>query len=318
MAFSLRRKKKSAFQRAADGSMSLMDHIRDLRNRLLKASLAVLVGLMVCFAFAEQIQGLINAPYCDFYADIWVDEGNDLADFHCEFNTVGPLDNFLLYLKIALFAGVLVSSPVWLFQLWAFIAPGLHKHERKYTYAFVAVAAPLFVAGATLGFFVISKSLQFFLQLSDDYSLTVDLTGYFDFVTNVMLLFGAGFQFPLVVVLLNVIGIASAKRLLSWWRVATFLVFLFCAIVTPTPDPFGMTFLALPMVGLYFAAVGFAFLNDKRRARKDADWDNLDPDEASEIDVTPSPIPEPAAVEEPDTSEPDNGRQLRRYDDDAT
>ena len=316
MAFLKRRKKKTTFQRASDGSMTLMDHLRDLRNRLLKASLAVLFGLMACFAFAEQIQNFINAPYCDFYASRWDGEG----EFQCDFNVVGPLDNFLLYLKIALFAGVMVSSPVWLYQLWAFIAPGLHKHERKYTYWFVAVAAPLFIAGATLGFFVISKSLEFFLQLSDNYNLTVDLTGYFDFVTNVMLLFGAGFQFPLVVVLLNVIGIASAKRLLSWWRVATFLVFLFCAIVTPTPDPFGMTFLALPMVGLYFAAVGFAFVNDKRRARKNAELDDLDPDQASVIDETPSEILEPEPGTEPTAIEPDSGnrREIRRFDDDAT
>lgn len=314
MAFTLRRKKKSSFQRAADGSMTLMDHLRDLRNRLLKASIAVLLGLIACFAFAEQIQDIINAPYCDFYAARWEGEG----EYQCDFNVVGPLDNFLLYLKIALFAGVLVSSPVWLYQLWAFIAPGLHKHERRYTYAFVAVAAPLFMAGATLGFFVISKSLEFFLQLSDNYSLTVDLTGYFDFVTNVMLLFGAGFQFPLIVILLNVIGLASAKRLLSWWRVATFLVFLFCAIVTPTPDPFGMTFLALPMVGLYFAAVGFAFVNDKRRAKKNNELDDIDPDQASVIDETPVDVGAPAPIEEPSTDPVDDPGRNRRYDDDAT
>jgi len=316
MAFTLRRKKKSNFQRAADGSMTLMDHLRDLRNRLLKASIAVLLGLIACFAFAEQIQDFINAPYCDFYAERWEGEG----EYQCDFNVVGPLDNFLLYLKIALFAGVLVSSPVWLYQLWAFIAPGLHKNERRYTYAFVALAAPLFLSGATLGFFVISKSLEFFLQLSDNYSLTVDLTGYFDFVTNVMLLFGAGFQFPLIVILLNVIGLASAKRLLSWWRVATFLVFLFCAIVTPTPDPFGMTFLALPMVGLYFAAVGFAFLNDKRRAKKNSELEDLDPDQASVIDEAPADIGAPTPIGESTPSDPvdDPGRPNRRYDDDAT
>ncbi|GAA4924144.1 sec-independent protein translocase protein TatC [Stackebrandtia albiflava] len=326
MAFTLRRRKKSKFQQAADGSMTLMDHLRDLRSRLFKAVVAVVVGMLATFAFATQIQDFINAPYCDFYAEQWVASGNDLSDYSCDFNVVGPLDNFLLHLRIALFAGLLVSAPVWLYQLWAFIAPGLHKHERKYTYYFAAAAAPLFLAGATLGFFVISKSLQFFLQLSNSYDLTVDLTGYFDFVTNVMLLFGAGFEFPLVVVLLNVIGLASAKRLLSWWRVATFLVFLFCAIVTPTPDPFGMTALALPMVGMYFAAVGFAFLNDKRRARKDSDWDELDPDQASVIDDEPADVGEPEPVAAPGggdvaviEEEPERrDRIARRYDDDAT
>src|SRR5699024_10059957 len=163
-------------------------------------------------------QTFINAPYCDFFLEKWVAEGNPVADYQCEFNVGSPLDDFLLNLKIGLFVGIILAAPIWLYQLWAFIAPGLHRHERKYTYVFASVAAPLFLAGATLGYFVISKSLKFFLDLSAHYDLTTDLIGYFTFVTNVMLLFGAGFEFPLIIVLLNVIGIASAKRLLSWWR----------------------------------------------------------------------------------------------------
>ena len=320
MAFSLR-KKKSKFQEAADGSMSLMDHLRDLRTRLFKACLGLVAGVIVGMIFANPIQRFINAPYCDWDKQAWLDKGHTAATYSgCNFNVVGPLDNFMLQLKIGLFAGIILSSPIWLNKLWAFVAPGLHKHERKYSYWFAAIAAPLFFAGATLGFFVISKSLQFFLALSDQYKLTVDLTGYFDFVTNVMLLFGAGFEFPLVVVLLNIIGIASAKRLLGWWRIAVFLVFLFCAIVTPTPDPFGMIALALPMVGLYFGAVGFAFINDRRRSRKTADWDALDPDEASEIDDEPSVIDGELEDDEPGTDIAVSGedRTPRRFDEDAT
>ncbi|ADD44097.1 twin-arginine translocase subunit TatC [Stackebrandtia nassauensis] len=330
MALSLRRNKKpkkTKFQAAADGSMSLMDHLRDLRSRLFKACLGLVAGVLVGMYFADIIQEFINAPYCDWDKQNWLDKGHSAASYDgCNFNVVGPLDNFLLRLKIGLFAGIILSAPIWLYHLWAFIAPGLHKHERKYTYYFAAMAGPLFFAGATLGWFVISKSLQFFLALSNQYKLTVDLTGYFDFVTNVMLLFGAGFEFPLVVVLLNVIGIASAKRLLGWWRIATFLVFLFCAIVTPTPDPFGMIALAIPMVMLYFAAVGFAFINDRRRNRKTADWDTLDPDEASVIDDGPSDIGEVESVDDSDDlvdeiAESDGGsdnRPVRRYDEDAT
>lgn len=328
MALSLRRNKtkKTKFQAAADGSMSLMDHLRDLRSRLFKACLGLVAGVILAMFFARQIQTFINAPYCDFFSEKWVKAGKDIADFKCQFNVNSPLDDFLLNLQIGLFAGIILSAPIWLYHLWAFIAPGLHRHERKYTYWFAAVAGPLFFAGAALGYFVISKSLQFFLDLSTHYDLTANLTDYFNFVTNVMLLFGAGFEFPLVVVLLNVIGIASAKRLLGWWRVATFLVFLFCAIATPTPDPFGMIALALPMVGMYFAAVGFAFINDRRRARKTADWDALDPDEASVIDDGPSDIGEVESVDDSDDlvdeiAESDGGsdnRPVRRYDEDAT
>lgn len=327
MALSLRRNKnpkKTKFQAASDGSMSLMDHLRDLRTRLFKACLGLVTGIVIALFFARQIQTFINAPYCDFFLEKWIDDGKAAAAYKCQFNVNSPLDDFLLNLQIGLFAGIILSSPIWLYHLWAFIAPGLHKHERKYTYWFAAVAGPLFFAGAALGYFVISKSLQFFLDLSSYYDLTANLTDYFNFVTNVMLLFGAGFEFPLVVVLLNVIGIASAKRLLGWWRIATFLVFLFCAIATPTPDPFGMIALALPMVGMYFAAVGFAFLNDRRRRRKTADWDTLDPDEASVIDEEPSDLgelePDDDAenlVDEIADSGTDN-RPVRRYDEDAT
>ena len=326
MAISLRRKKKSTFAKAADGSMTLMEHLKDLRNRLFKAVLAVLAGVIVGIIFARPVQTFINAPYCDFFLEKWVAEGNPVADYQCEFNVGSPLDDFLLNLKIGLFVGIILAAPIWLYQLWAFIAPGLHRHERKYTYVFASVAAPLFLAGATLGYFVISKSLKFFLDLSAHYDLTTDLIGYFTFVTNVMLLFGAGFEFPLIIVLLNVIGIASAKRLLSWWRFAVFLVFLFCAVVTPTPDPFGMTALAIPMVGLYFAAVGFAFANDKRRARKTAHLDNLDPDVASTLEDYDDELDdvEPIAAVTADEEDAEDSEQSappqkrRTFDDDAT
>ncbi|HZE38267.1 MAG TPA: twin-arginine translocase subunit TatC [Stackebrandtia sp.] len=319
MALKLRRRgKKSNFQAAADGSMTLMDHLRDLRSRLFKACLGLIAGVAVGVYFSDVVSYAINLPYCDFDRQQYLkDHHNSLDGWHCNFNVHGPMDQFVLDLKIGLFVGIILSAPIWLYQLWAFIAPGLHRHERRYTYYFAAIAGPLFFAGATLGYFVISKSLQFFLGLSSQYNLTVDLTGYFDFVTNVMLLFGAGFEFPLVIVLLNVIGIASAKRLLGWWRIAVFLVFLFCALVTPTPDPFGMTALALPMVALYFGAVGFAFINDRRRAKKTADWDALDPDQASEIDESPSDIGEVAPVTSDDEPDDDSDNR-RRYDDDAT
>ncbi|CAM3153419.1 twin-arginine translocase subunit TatC [Stackebrandtia soli] len=319
MAISLRRRgKKTNFAKAADGSMSLMDHLRELRGRLFKASIGIVVGLIAGYTVAQPVLAFLNAPYCDFMQS----QDGALADpnWKCEFNLGSPMQGFILDLRVALVIGVIISAPVWLYQMWAFIAPGLHKNERRYTYYFAAVAGPLFIAGAILAHFVIGKSLEFFIPTA--YDVVVNMSDYFDFVTGVMLLFGAGFEFPLVIVLMNVIGIASAKKLLSWWRVTVFLIFLFCAVVTPSPDPFGMTALALAMCVLYFAAVGFAFLNDKRRSRKNADWDNIDPDQASDIDEV-APVAEPEAVADPDPlAEPSEidepGRDRRRYDDDAT
>jgi sec-independent protein translocase protein TatC len=197
----------------------------------------------------------------------------------------------MLNLKIAMYAGLVIAAPVWLYQLWAFIAPGLHKRERRYGYAYATVATPLFAAGFLLGFILVSRSMPWFLGINPNYTVTVDLGGYFDFVTGVMLLFGVGFEFPLLVAMLNFAGLVSAKKLLSWWRVAIFLMFLFAALVTPTPDPFNMTILAACMAVLYFAAVGVAFLNDRRRGRRNT-YNQYADDEVSPIEPV-SPVDAP-------------------------
>lgn len=246
----------------AGGSMTLIEHVRELRKRLLRACVGILVGAVAGYLLASRIQAIITDPYCDFVVARNGGHG-------CGFNTGSPLDQFMLNLKIALYAGLVIAAPVWLYQLWAFIAPGLHKRERRYGYAFAAVATPLFAAGFALGFILVSRSMEWFLSINASFTVTVDLIGYFDFVTGVMLLFGIGFEFPMLVAMLNFAGLVSAKKLLSWWRVAIFVMFLFAAVVTPTPDPFNMTILAGCMAVLYFAAVGVAFLNDRRRARRD-------------------------------------------------
>jgi sec-independent protein translocase protein TatC len=244
------------------------------------------------------------APYCQY-------QSSKVPGAACTFSAGGPLDTFLLTLKVALYVGLLLGAPIWLYQLWAFIAPGLHRHERRYTYTFAAIAAPLFAAGVLLAHLIVSKSLHFFLG-AGHFNVVVGITGYFGFVTKMMLLFGAGFEFPLLIVMLNLAGLASGRRLLGWWRQAIFLMFLFGAIVTPTPDPFGMSILATCMAVLYFGAVGFALLNDRRRARK-ASYAGLADDELSPIDehdeiTAGEPIapPEPVAPAQPID---------RRYDD---
>jgi sec-independent protein translocase protein TatC len=280
-----KQRKPSSFERAADGSMTLIEHIRELRSRLLKAVIAIIIGAVVAYFFAKRIQTFITDPYCDFMR-----EHNPTGV--CQMNTTGVLDQFFLLLKISLYVGLVVSAPFWLYQLWAFIAPGLHRRERRYTYVFAIAATPLFAAGFWLGFELVSRSMKYFLGINSDFTITVNLDGYFDFVTGVMLLFGIGFEFPLVVAMLNVTGLVSAKRLLSWWRTAIFLMFLFAAIVTPTPDPFGMTILALCMAVLYFAAVGIAFMNDARRNRRRAMAGGVADDEISPIEPV-SPVDAP-------------------------
>lgn len=239
------------------GVMPLREHIRELRNRLFKAIIAITVGMIAGWFLSDPVLEFVNKPYCDRF------EGA------CRFTAQSPIEPFILQLKVALYVGVLLASPLWLYQLWAFVAPGLHKREKKWTYAFVAAATPLFLAGAVLAHFVVAKGLDFFLD-SNDFDVDVNISGYFDFVTGMLLIFGIAFEFPLVIFMLNLAGVASARKLLSWWRSVILMVFVFTAIVTPTPDPFGMTALAIPMIVLYFAAVGAAFINDGVRRRRAA------------------------------------------------
>ncbi|WP_431931239.1 twin-arginine translocase subunit TatC [Micromonospora sp. RP3T] len=292
MAFGLKKRGPSTFARAADGSMTLIEHIRELRNRLFRASLAIMVGFGVGIWLATPVRVLLSKPYCDLPQSI-----DPLTD-KCKFVQLGVADVFLLNLKIGLWVGLVIAAPIWLYQLWAFIAPGLHRHERRYAYIFTALAAPLFAAGAVLAFFVTTKGLEFLLNVSgDDIATNLEVTRYISFVTNLILLFGVAFEFPLIVLMLNFVGLASAKRLLSWWRVAIFVFFAFSAVVTPTPDPFGMTALAICLSALYFGAVGVAFLNDRRRGRGREVYAGIADDEVSPLDLSDEPVRTGARIE---------------------
>ena len=292
-----RRHRQSQFERASDGSMTLMEHLRDLRTRLFRASVSILVGFIASFFWlAQHVQTLLERPYCQLAADEMRQAGHGVlpAGWQCNFVQLGVTDVFVLRMKIALYLALIIASPFWLYQLWAFIAPGLHRHERRWAYLFVGLAAPLFAAGSVLAYFVIAKGLAFLLQFNGpDIKTTLEITKYVDFITGLMLLFGVAFLFPLVVMLFNIAGLASAKRLLGWWRVAVFLFYAFAAIATPTADPFGMTFLGLSLSALYFGAVGFAFLNDRRRERRQrAEFGDVADDETSSIEYDVEPIEE--------------------------
>lgn len=298
----LRRRRPSQFRRAAEGSMTLMEHIQELRSRLFKSSLAVVVGFVAGYVLSMPVYDLLIQPYCDAVPP---KPGLTCDDILIQ---LGPADGFVLRLKLALWIGLIIAAPVWLYQLWAFIAPGLHKHERRWAYLFAGIAAPLFAMGALLAYFVVNKGLVFLLESGvTGLSTSLEVTRYISFVTNLILIFGVAFEFPLIVLLLNFTGMASAKRLLGWWRVAVFVFFVFSAVVTPTPDPFGMTALALCLSALYFMAVGGAYLNDRRRARRNNLYAGLSDDEISPLEpdlepveagepvdaITPVPAPQP-------------------------
>jgi len=309
MKLALRRQGPTKFQQAADGSMTLIDHIRELRNRLFFASLGLVVGLIVGFILSNWVFHLLEQPYCSLPSSMAVRADGKQ---YCDWVVLGVTDTLILRLKIALWVGIIVGAPVWLFQLWAFIAPGLHRHERKWAYVFVAIAAPLFTAGAVLAYLVVGHSLAFIMQAGVlGESTKLEVSSYIGFVTNMILIFGGAFEFPLILLMLNFTGVVTAKRLLSWWRIVVFLSFAFAAIATPDPGPFGMTLLALCMVVLYLIATGVAAINDRRKGRGKEIYAGLDDDSISPLEeervpvgasdpvAAPSPIDAPAPVARP-------------------
>src|SRR3954454_3198432 len=202
MALTLRRQDRpSKFEQAADGSMTLIEHIRELRNRLFWASLGLIGGLIVGFIVSNWVFHLLEQPYCRLPSSTAIRADGTT---YCDWVVLGVGDTLILRLKIALWVGIIVGAPVWLFQLWAFIAPGLHRHERKWAYIFVAIAAPLFIGGAVLAYFVIGHSLPFIMEAGVIGDTTqLEVTAYIGFVTSMIMIFGAAFEFPLILLMLN-------------------------------------------------------------------------------------------------------------------
>jgi sec-independent protein translocase protein TatC len=259
----------------ADGRMALSDHLRELRARLLKVALIIMLGLAVSLAFYDQLLDLVYDPYRQAQKAL----GEDVT----QATTSGAGGGLLLYLKLCGLAGVVGTSPLWLYQIWAFILPGLHARERKWSRIFAAIAGPLFLAGIALGYVTLPKGLEILIGFNPDgVTNLVDFNEYLTFFGRTMLVFGIAFEIPLFVVLLNLAGVISGKSLGNhrpWIIVGTFI---FAAIATPSADPFTMTFMAVPMVVLFLISEQIARFNDRRRAskRKNA---GLSPDEISPL-----------------------------------
>src|SRR4051812_24477959 len=259
-----------------DGRMALGDHLRELRARLLRSVLALTVALIVALFFYDQLFDIIYRPYQIARENLQgkVDTRGTIS------GAGGPL---LLQLKMCGVAAVIVTAPYWLLQIWGFVVPGLHPHEKRWTRLFAMVAGPLFIIGVGVGYYVLPKGLEVLIGFAPEkLQSLVDFGEYFSFFSRMLLVFGVSFEIPLFVLLLNLAGVVSGRTLghhRPWIVVGTFV---FAAVATPSTDPFSMLMLAVPMTVLFIISEVIARVVDKRRGR--TAYDGLADDEASDVE----------------------------------
>src|SRR4051812_33257938 len=274
--------------------MSLIAHLRELRNRIALALLVIAIATAFCFWWYDHGLGaFIRAPYCAVPSEQRALGG---TGSDCALLITDVFGGALIRLKIALLAGIALSAPFWLFQIWRFITPGLKTNEKRYGLTFVGASTALFALGAVLAYFSLKAGLTLLIGLAGN-NVAVALTAqdYLGFVVSVLLAFGVSFEVPLLAVALNLVGGLSYAVLKKSRRGVFFLTIVFAAFITPTQDPFTMLLMALPMCALFEAAIQIARVVDKRRARRDAvaGFHDVDDDEASPLDASPSTLDEP-------------------------
>ncbi|MEV7732707.1 twin-arginine translocase subunit TatC [Streptomyces sp. NPDC088921] len=289
-------------ERDPEGRMPLADHLRELRNRLAKALLAIVLVTIVAAFFYNDIINFLTKPILDSigckqsFAELAKSSSDDATQKCARITINGLLAPFTLALQVSLTAGVVLASPIWLYQLWAFVAPGLHRHEKKYAYAFVFTGAPLFMGGAYFAYSVLPTTAKVLIDFTPSGSIDnlLPLDDLLQLVTRMVIVFGLSFELPLLLVMLNLTGMITGKRMLGWWRGMIMGITVFAAVATPSTDPLSMLALAGPIWVLYFFAVIFSLVNDKRRRRREAE--GPDDDEASDLDLTPEDIGEVETV----------------------
>ncbi len=244
--------------------MPLLDHLRELRSRVVKSASVIALGSVVGWFFYNEIITKLSEPVCDLKAA--QETGADNCGALYINGVLGPLN---LQIKVAILAGIIISAPIWLYQLWAFIAPALHRKEKRNSIFFIVAATPFFAAGAYLGYTILPIAVEVLFGFTPDaLNNLVKFDDYLDFVMRAILLFGIAFELPVFLITFNLIGFLSGKAILKPWRGWVFGITLFVAGFTPSADPLSMLALAIPLILLYLLSGVFGLFNDRRRAKK--------------------------------------------------
>lgn len=259
--------------------MSLGDHLRELRRRVLICALALVLGSVAGWFLFDAVYAHLTEPLLDIARQ----RGDEKT---IALNYAGLTAAFSQRVSIAIFVGCLLSSPIWLWQLWAFIVPGLTKKERNVSLAFIGATVPLFFAGCWFAYQLLPKTVGILISFTPQGAVNYpEAALYFSFVTRFIVVFGLSFVTPVFLVALNVIHVLPASVMRRTWRPAILIIFVFAAVATPTPDPFTMFLLAIPLSLLYGAALAVATMLDRRRASDRPEWaeQELSDDEASAL-----------------------------------
>jgi sec-independent protein translocase protein TatC len=275
--------------------MTLRDHIYELRHRLGLALLFIMIGATFGFIWfstnigpVKSLGDLLTGPYCQLPKNVRLQIGDK-----CQLLQTQPFEAFLIRFKVGVAAGMVFTAPLWLYQVWAFITPGLYAKERKFALNFVIFASLLFAAGAVLAYFVVPQGLSVLVSFGGDQFITaLAADKYVSFVLVLLLIFGVSFELPLIIVMLNLIGILPYENLKRWRRGIIFALFVFAAFATPGTDPVSMVALAGAMTLLFEIAVQISRIHDRRKAKRVAaeGQSELDPDTPSTIDYSPDPV----------------------------
>ncbi|EID56223.1 twin-arginine translocase subunit TatC [Saccharomonospora xinjiangensis] len=295
------KRRKRSRRHNPDGTMTLIEHIYEFRRRLGFALIALVAGGALGFLWFTNSVGpipslgdIVKGPYCAIPP-----EQRFPREGPCRLLQTVPFEAFMIQLKVGLTAGAVLFAPVWLYQLWAFIAPGLYSKERKYALVFVGFASVLFAAGAVLAYAMVPFALEILVNFGGG-AFDTWFTGdkYVSFVLSLLLIFGVSFEVPLLVIMLNRVGVVSYAQLSKWRRGLIFIAFVFAAFVTPA-DPFSMIALAGALTVLLELSFQITRIHDKRKARRrgEENWDQLADDEPAPFHYTPSTIDdEPGAT----------------------
>jgi len=250
-----------------DGTMTLFEHLRELRYRLIVSILAIIVGMVVAWFFRYDLLDILQRPYFQAIAALKAkhpDANTSLVNI----NLTSPLT---LSLKVSALAGAIATAPFWLYQLWAFVVPGLLAKEKKWALIFIAAATPMFVGGVVVAYFVLPKAITVLLSFTQSGVTNLqDINAYLAFLLRLMLVFGIGFLIPLIVLMLNIVGVIKAKQMAKYRSLVIFATFVFGAVATPSTDPFSMLAVAAPMALLFLAAEVIAHILDRRKERQAA------------------------------------------------